>query len=153
MNKSGFALTFVLSAIVVLLLALPTASTPMQPIQTYRTYLPVIAQDSPWREPGGFEGRCFGWYENRERHGWYCARVERFYDDERSADRLRIYGAAIVDGKPRANSNLLATTPDDWCFGFTDEHGLARCDIKYIQPGPVTVRVFIGSASFRVNVD
>lgn len=60
MNKSGFALTFVLSAIVVLLLALPMASTPMQPIQTYRTYLPVLAQDSPWREPVGFEGRVGG---------------------------------------------------------------------------------------------
>jgi len=96
MNKSGFALTFVLSAIVVLLLALPMASTPMQPIQTYRTYLPVLAQDSPWREPVGFEGRCFGWYENREKHGWYCARVERLYDDERNADRLRWRGGLVA---------------------------------------------------------
>ncbi len=153
MNKSASALTLALSAIVLLLLALPTASTPMRPIQAYRTYLPVIAQDSPWREPVGFEGRCFGWYENREKHGWYCARVERFYDDERNADRLRIYGAAVQNGNPEVGQKLVASTPESWCFGFTDDHGRARCDIKYIAPGPVTVRVFVGNASFRVNVD
>jgi len=142
-------LGFALCVIVALVLAGAAVARQAQPMHTYQVHLPIIAQDSPWREPAGFAGNCAGWYENRERHGWYCARVERFYDDERKADRLRIYGAAVVDGVAVAGLRLLATTENDWCYGVTDERGLARCDIKYIAQGPVEVRAFIGNASFR----
>lgn len=141
MKKRLFLIVFM-----VLMPCMFSSPTKAQPVRTYQVHLPVLAQDSPWREPVGFKGRCFGWYENRERHGWYCARAEQL------PDRVRVYGAAVVNGEPLADEKLVASSPDSWCFGVTGDDGRAWCDIKYV-PRPVTVRVFVGNVSFRINVD
>jgi len=144
MKKRLFLIVFM-----VLMPCMFSSPTKAQPVRTYQVHLPVIAQDSPWREPVGFEGRCFGWYENREKHGWYCARAEQL------PDRVRVYGAAVVNGEPVPNVALtaIAENINSWCSTQTNEHGLTMCDVKHLPAGPVTLRAFIGNAGFKFKFE
>lgn len=144
MKKQLFLIVFM-----VLMLCMFSFPIKAQPVRTYQVYLPVTAQDSPWREPDGFAGNCAGWYENRERHGWYCARAERL------PDRVRVYGAAVVDGAPVRNITLTAIPEgiNSWCSTQTDERGLTMCDVKHLPAGPVTLRAFIGNAGFKFKFE
>ena len=149
MTKLYRSLSFALCMIVALVLTNAAFARTTRIANVYQVHLPIIAQDSPWREPDGFAGNCAGGYENRERHGWYCARAERL------PDRVRVYGAAVVNGSPVRNITLTAIPEgiNSWCSTQTDERGLTMCDVKHLPAGPVTLRAFIGNAGFKFEFE